>query len=56
MPLGGVCFRYAGFGQDNSRGYSAHPNWWMRRYWTVGPKPTKRSRCVDLTAVHQTGD
>jgi len=23
----------------------------MRRYWTVGPEPTKRSRCVDLSAA-----
>ncbi len=55
-PFGGVCLKHAGLCQDNSRGYSAHPKWWMRRYWTVGQKPTKRSRCVDLSAVHQTGD
>jgi hypothetical protein len=32
----------------NSRRYPVHPNRWMRRYWTVGPKPTKRSQRVDF--------
>src|SRR2546430_2430041 len=35
---------------------SSHPNWWMRRYWTVGTNPTKRSQSADLSTVHQTCD
>jgi hypothetical protein len=54
--FGGVCLTPAGESQDNSKGDSAHPNRWMRRNWTVGPKPTKRSECVDFPASHQAGD
>src|SRR5437762_3986282 len=54
--IGGVSFTPAGERQDNSRRYSAHPTGWMRRNWTVGPKPTKRSECADFPAGHQTGD
>jgi len=52
----GAFLVHAGESQDNSWRYSAHPNGWMRRNWTVGPKPTKRSECVDFPTDHQTGD
>src|SRR6266849_4461939 len=37
--------------EDISGRYPAHPKGWMRRYWTVGPKQTKRSQCIKRTAV-----
>lgn len=46
---------YAGKSKDNSKGDSAHPKRKMRRYWTVGPKPTKRSERSDFSFVQDGG-
>jgi hypothetical protein len=32
--------------RDNSKGDTVHPTFWMRRYWTVGPKTTNRAQAV----------
>src|SRR5258705_13120644 len=55
MPA--ACFLgNAGYCKDNSGRYPAHPKGWMRRYWTVGPKQTKRSQRIERAAVAQGSD